>query len=89
VVRAGHYHAGMTPKQRTEVQNLWRSGVVQVVVATIAVGGRASAPAAGAGFAAGAAYSAQSQPAAALAPAGHCGQHLCLRSRLCGLAVKA
>ena len=28
----------MTPKQRMEVQNAWRSGEVQVVVATIAFG---------------------------------------------------
>ncbi len=30
VVRAGCYHAGMTSKQRTEVQNKWREGKVQV-----------------------------------------------------------
>jgi len=28
----------MTPKQRIQVQNQWRSGVLQVVVATIAFG---------------------------------------------------
>ena len=37
-ISARHYHAGMTPKQRTEVQNLWRQGQVQVVAATIAFG---------------------------------------------------
>ena len=37
-MRSAHYHAGMTPKQRMEVQNAWRGGVVQVVVATIAFG---------------------------------------------------
>ncbi|EFN55525.1 hypothetical protein CHLNCDRAFT_133956 [Chlorella variabilis] len=31
-------HAGMTPKQRMQVQNDWRTGRVQVVVATIAFG---------------------------------------------------
>ncbi|KAJ9510093.1 hypothetical protein QJQ45_015561, partial [Haematococcus lacustris] len=34
-VRSGFYHAGMTPKQRMQVQNDWRSGAIQVVVATI------------------------------------------------------
>eukprot|EP00198_Chlamydomonas_reinhardtii_P014080 XP_001703417.1 ATP-dependent DNA helicase [Chlamydomonas reinhardtii] len=37
-VAAEHYHAGMTPKQRTRVQNRWRDGEVAVVVATIAFG---------------------------------------------------
>jgi RecQ family ATP-dependent DNA helicase len=37
-VEAYHYHAGMTPKQRTQVQNDWRSGKITVVVATIAFG---------------------------------------------------
>ncbi len=34
-IPARHYHAGMTPKQRTEVQNAWRRGEVRVVAATI------------------------------------------------------
>ena len=37
-IAACNYHAGMTPKQRIQVQNQWRSGVLQVVVATIAFG---------------------------------------------------
>ncbi|KAG2450219.1 hypothetical protein HYH02_000320 [Chlamydomonas schloesseri] len=37
-IAAEHYHAGMTPKQRTRVQNRWRDGEVAVVVATIAFG---------------------------------------------------
>eukprot|EP00891_Asterochloris_glomerata_P002950 jgi/Astpho2/2950/gw1.00050.55.1_t len=37
-IAARHYHAGMTPKQRMGVQNAWRSGRHQVVVATIAFG---------------------------------------------------
>ncbi|MEW5309751.1 MAG: hypothetical protein WDW38_001613 [Sanguina aurantia] len=37
-ITAAAYHAGMTPKVRMEVQNKWRSGKVQVVVATIAFG---------------------------------------------------
>ena len=37
-IAASNYHAGMTPKQRIQVQNQWRSGVLQVVVATIAFG---------------------------------------------------
>ncbi len=37
-IAACNYHAGMTPKQRMQVQNQWRSGVLQVVVATIAFG---------------------------------------------------
>lgn len=30
-LRAQHYHAGMTPKQRIDVQNRWRSGGLQVL----------------------------------------------------------
>lgn len=37
-ITSAFYHAGMTPKQRMEVQNEWSSGEVQVVVATIAFG---------------------------------------------------
>jgi RecQ family ATP-dependent DNA helicase len=37
-IPARHYHAGMTPKQRTEVQNAWRQGHIKVVAATIAFG---------------------------------------------------
>jgi len=37
-VPAAFYHAGMTPKQRTGVQNAWRKGEVLVVAATIAFG---------------------------------------------------
>jgi bloom syndrome protein len=37
-VPAAHYHAGLTPKQRTQVQNAWRRGEVAVVCATIAFG---------------------------------------------------
>ena len=37
-VPARHYHAGMTSKQRTEVQNQWRRGDIRVVAATIAFG---------------------------------------------------
>ncbi|CAL8468018.1 g7557 [Coccomyxa elongata] len=37
-IAAHCYHAGMTPKQRVKVQNDWRKGDVQVVVATIAFG---------------------------------------------------
>jgi len=37
-ISARHYHAGMTSKQRTEVQNAWRQGHVRVVAATIAFG---------------------------------------------------
>ena len=37
-VPAAHYHAGMTPRQRTQVQNDWREGRARVVVATIAFG---------------------------------------------------
>ena len=37
-VPAAHYHAGMTPGQRTTVQNHWKSGKIKVVAATIAFG---------------------------------------------------
>jgi len=37
-VPAMHYHAGMTPLQRTKVQNSWRIGETRVVAATIAFG---------------------------------------------------
>jgi RecQ family ATP-dependent DNA helicase len=37
-VPASHYHAGMTPGQRTTVQNHWKSGKIKVVAATIAFG---------------------------------------------------
>lgn len=37
-VAAAHYHAGMTPGQRTAVQNKWRNGEIKVVAATIAFG---------------------------------------------------
>lgn len=37
-VPCAHYHAGMTPGQRTSVQNKWRSGEIKVVAATIAFG---------------------------------------------------
>ncbi len=37
-ISASFYHAGMTPKKRESVQNAWRAGEVQVVVATIAFG---------------------------------------------------
>ena len=37
-IAACNYHAGMTPKQRIQVQNQWRTGALQVVVATIAFG---------------------------------------------------
>lgn len=36
--RVGFYHAGMTPRQRSEVQNSWRADKLQLVVATIAFG---------------------------------------------------
>jgi hypothetical protein len=36
---AEHYHAGMSHKQRMEVQNAWQAGRVSVIVATIAFGG--------------------------------------------------
>ena len=37
-VSASHYHAGMTPGQRTTVQNQWKRGEIKVVAATIAFG---------------------------------------------------
>ncbi|KAG1669021.1 hypothetical protein FOA52_000615 [Chlamydomonas sp. UWO 241] len=37
-ISAAHYHAGMNPKARQDVQNSWRAGATQVVVATIAFG---------------------------------------------------
>ena len=37
-VPAAHYHAGMTPGQRTTVQNHWKGGKIKVVAATIAFG---------------------------------------------------
>lgn len=37
-IAASNYHAGLTPKQRIQIQNQWRRGEVQVVVATIAFG---------------------------------------------------
>lgn len=37
-IKAEHYHAGMTPTQRTSVQNLWATDIVSVVCATIAFG---------------------------------------------------
>ena len=43
-IAAHCYHAGMTPKQRVRVQNDWRKGDVQVVVATIAFGMGAALP---------------------------------------------
>lgn len=30
-LRAQHYHAGMTPAQRIDVQNRWRCGKLQVL----------------------------------------------------------
>ena len=37
-VKAEHYHAGMTPAQRTSVQNRWATDITTVVCATIAFG---------------------------------------------------
>lgn len=37
-IRADHYHAGMTPKQRAKVQGGFQSGEITVVCATIAFG---------------------------------------------------
>ena len=34
----GVYHAGLTPKKRRESFNEWKSGEVQVIVATVALG---------------------------------------------------
>lgn len=37
-IQADHYHAGMTPKQRSIVQTAWQEDVLPVVCATIAYG---------------------------------------------------
>jgi bloom syndrome protein len=37
-IASSNYHAGLTPKQRVRIQNQWRTGELQVVVATIAFG---------------------------------------------------
>ncbi len=37
-IQADHYHAGMTPKQRSIVQTAWQQDVLPVVCATIAYG---------------------------------------------------
>ncbi|KAJ3495437.1 hypothetical protein NLG97_g3399 [Lecanicillium saksenae] len=37
-ISAQHYHAGMTPPEKTKVQTEWQRGTVKVVVATIAFG---------------------------------------------------
>ena len=37
-IKATHYHAGMGPTERTEVQKRWQSGDYNVIVATIAFG---------------------------------------------------
>lgn len=37
-IKADHYHAGVDPKQKVEVQSAWQKGTIQVVVATIAFG---------------------------------------------------
>jgi bloom syndrome protein len=37
-IKAAHYHAGMTPADRTHVQQGWQDGAYHVVVATIAFG---------------------------------------------------
>jgi len=37
-IRAGYYHAGMCPGDRSRIQRAWQSGDVQVCVATIAFG---------------------------------------------------
>lgn len=37
-VAARHYHAGITPQEKVEVQTTWQKGQVKVVVATIAFG---------------------------------------------------
>eukprot|EP00955_Chlamydomonas_euryale_P086167 364197-Chlamydomonas_euryale.AAC.11 len=34
-IPTAHYHAGMTPKQRLNVQNDWRCGIVHVVVSSV------------------------------------------------------
>ena len=37
-LKAHHYHAGMTPKQRIKVQREWQCGRLHLVCATIAFG---------------------------------------------------
>ncbi|KAK0392699.1 hypothetical protein NLU13_2194 [Sarocladium strictum] len=37
-ITARHYHAGIDPQQKVEVQTKWQKGIVKVVVATIAFG---------------------------------------------------
>ncbi|KAG0149239.1 hypothetical protein CROQUDRAFT_653805 [Cronartium quercuum f. sp. fusiforme G11] len=37
-IRAHHYHAGMSPKDRQRIQHEWQNGVLQVICATIAFG---------------------------------------------------
>ncbi|KAL1922577.1 uncharacterized protein VTP21DRAFT_10116 [Calcarisporiella thermophila] len=37
-MRVRHYHAGMDPTDRHEVQRLWQSGKIHVIVATVAFG---------------------------------------------------
>ena len=37
-VRAHHYHAGLKPEQKAEVQKMWQQGDYHVIVATIAFG---------------------------------------------------
>lgn len=37
-ITARHYHAGMDPQEKVEVQTAWQKGTVKVVVATIAFG---------------------------------------------------
>ncbi|KAE8153410.1 hypothetical protein BDV25DRAFT_149414 [Aspergillus avenaceus] len=37
-IKAEHYHAGMKPDERAEVQQRWQAGRVHVIVATIAFG---------------------------------------------------
>uniref|UniRef100_A0A7S2X3F7 ATP-dependent DNA helicase n=1 Tax=Chloropicon primus TaxID=1764295 RepID=A0A7S2X3F7_9CHLO len=37
-LNVGHYHAGMTPKQRNVIQLAWKAGKVPVICATVAFG---------------------------------------------------
>lgn len=37
-IAARHYHAGMSPQEKVDVQTQWQKGLVKVVVATIAFG---------------------------------------------------
>lgn len=37
-LKARHYHAGMAPQDRAEVQSMWAANKIQVIVATIAFG---------------------------------------------------